>query len=835
MKKHLIQGALTIFCGVLFTNCGDKTVEFQSVADDKIQSFDENFKATFGYIAKGHDWGFGSQASVRTRYAQTDGNMWGPSTEPNRSTQPYVVPAPLTQEQKNKVRDWFQTHRNPSGLSLTWTDFFVQQVYKGADSPTTDCPEVYTAKDGQTQVTGSNQMDYLTAGSKNDHINNFNWGSYSYNQENSMLVWDGTMDTNKGNDFNDQKVYHYDQIMLMRQSSTDCFGYWESFIGKQYNDHFVIISGNTIDKDIPSGASVAGMYFVGFDFNADDNTKALSQQVDRDYYFTDWIVRITEGILPSNEGGGTQGGSGASSTTTYKYYETTEFRKHTNVIQGRIICEDLGATTDSENNRRDIDYNDVVFDAYLISERYYTKYIKTVETYVDGIYQDTKDNGSGEVTTSTNNYTKIVLLAAGGTIPLSVAGQEVHNKFGVDVDVMVNTVNQDQSVGGRSVSGRSPVEFTTSYYNSLKEIPIVVRWGTDVIYLEAHEGGSPQKICVPIGTPWCKERSSIDIGYPDFSDWVHNNGSSPWYNRIQNKLYDNVPSISEMPNETDELVSSNSNNSQQSNTSYTVNPASNEKIVWQDLTGNTSFSSWDSNHKISYATLNQNDSNGKSFGVNSIIRAYVSVSNGFNVQMHSENASFQWTKLVEASSGNNDSHIINGNGYIEYKVTQSALNDIKTGNLALNGMNYKLLAVTIDNTNSTAGSSSSQSQPTTPSSTSGKVLYDSSTNGATSTNGGKIYADASEFTNASGKTLRIYCQNPQEGWDVEVRGKSWGNMNITAWKGTDKANANNFPTAWDGGKNYLDIVLTDTQASMLSREGLMIIVYLVYITQVVLI
>jgi hypothetical protein len=123
--------------------------------------------------------------------------------------------------------------------------------------------------------------------------------------------------------------------------------------------------------------------------------------------------------------------------------------------------------------------------------------------------------------------------------------------------------------------------------------------------------------------------------------------------------------------------------------------------------------------------------------------------------------------------------------------------------------------------------------PSTPS-TGGKVLYDIEKDGAVSTNGGKIYADASEFTNSAGKTLRIYCSNPQGGWDVEVRGKSWGDMNVAAWNNSNKANINTFPTAWDNGRDYLDIELTDTQASMLAREGMMITIYWITVTQVVL-
>lgn len=753
--------------------CTDYDTELTSVADAKIQSFDENFRATFGTIAAGHDWGFGSSETARTRQAYTDGNMWGPSTEPNRSTQPYVVPAPLTQEQKDKVRDWFQTHNKPDGLSLSWTDFFVQQVYKGGTSPTGACPEVYTAKDGETSITGSEKMNYLTAGADNDHIYNFNWGTYSNNSETSIQVWNGTMDPSKGNDFNQQKVYYYDQITLMRSSSTSCFGYHESFIDKHYNDRFVIISGNTIDADIPGEPSVAGMYFVGFDFDADDTSKATSQQVDRDYYFSDWIVRITEGVLPSGSGGG----SGSSSTTTYSYEETTEYHKITNVTQGRIICEDLGATTDSENNRRDIDYNDVVFDAYLISETYLTRYIKTVSTYVDGVYQGTSDNGSYDQTTSTNQYTKIVLQAAGGTIPLTVAGEEVHNKFGVDVDVMVNTVNDGQEINGRAVSGKAPVTFTTSYYSSLRDIPIAVRWSNDVIYLTAHEGGSPQKICVPINTPWCKERSSIDLGYPSFADWVHSNGAEPWYNRVQDRLYDRVPTATEMRSYNDEIVDSNSNSSQQSSTTYTVSPSGCEKSIWSDLNGSTVFpNDWASQSNSITLDLNKvavNDNNNKAFGVGSKIRVYLHTNSTWAIQLcwRDTDDEWKWKQLMYTDNYSSQDHISGNDGYIEYTVTETSLAQIQKAGIVVQGINLIPLMVTVDNTNSTAVPATTQESFSSPTLASGESSVYSSTSGVE--------------LNSTGQTVTDGLSSAGENTEITVHGISDnGNISVTTSDGT---------------------------------------------------
>ena len=64
----------------------------------------------------------------------------------------------------------------------------------------------------------------MACGSKQDHVNNFNGA-------------DG-------------------DIMYMYDSSTDCFGFHDSYGSNYYDDSYVLISGDQIDK------SVAGMYFV---------------------------------------------------------------------------------------------------------------------------------------------------------------------------------------------------------------------------------------------------------------------------------------------------------------------------------------------------------------------------------------------------------------------------------------------------------------------------------------------------------------------------------------------------------------------------------------------
>ena len=258
MNKIINFGAmLTIAAGAMTFNssCSSNDVPSYDPSAEKTALYQENFVKTFGNIDPKNDWGFGQDipcAPKPTKGVNANANEWGGYVE---------VPEPLTEAQIATVTSWFASHPNPQGIAVNWSDFFVQQV------SSTDY--------------GKN-MDKLTCGKAEDHINNFNGGDGSTNG--NVCYW---QDPNNQNN----RRYRSDKIQFMVNSSTECFGYHESrgTFNQQYNDKYVIIPGSMIDS------SVAGMYFVGFDYNSSKGPNS-PENIDADGYYNDWIVKITPGL-----------------------------------------------------------------------------------------------------------------------------------------------------------------------------------------------------------------------------------------------------------------------------------------------------------------------------------------------------------------------------------------------------------------------------------------------------------------------------------------------------------------------------------------------------------
>jgi hypothetical protein len=142
--------------------------------------------------------------------------------------------------------------------------------------------------------------------------------------------------------------------------------------------------------------------------------------------------------------------------------------------QLRIIAEDLSATDGT-----DFDFNDVVIDVNI-----------------------------------ENITANCVLIAAGGTLPLRINGDlEVHEMFGVNTNVMVNTG------AGPTIE---PVSFILNNIVDANDIKLEVFKGNEWIEMTANQGVPAAKIAVFQDFKYCKEREPITSKYPEFKNWVQN-------------------------------------------------------------------------------------------------------------------------------------------------------------------------------------------------------------------------------------------------------------------------------------------------------------------------
>ncbi len=441
MKKLFLMG----FVALGLASCvSDKEVAPQT-QDQKYTAAFESFVG--GKVNPNVNWGFDDQTPLQfdadgelidgLRGHDKNNNQWGKYVE---------VPDSINELIREKVTKYFTETKNPQGVAVNWSDYFCQQV---------------------SSTERGRNMDFLySGGMKEEHINDFNNGNGGGKRNVGMKL--------RPNDTNNcVEEDYYDGITLMTNSSTTSFAFHNSYDATYYEDNYVIIPGEVIDAAYPNmQPSLAGMWFVGFDYEHDKTHMGENDIVERDFYFNDWIVRISPGIYKESD---------------------------------RVFAEDLIDGSLDNLDISDWDFNDAVFDV-----RFVTQYGWSAER---------------------GNYTEksaiITLWAAGGTKSLTIAGREVHELFGQSTGTMINT----NASGG--VDGLAPVIFRVEVGDNVTnaiDIPVKVN-GTE---LEAKQGDATQKMAVAYGTKWMKERKIITGSYTSFKDYVKNNDPLDWYKTVTN-------------------------------------------------------------------------------------------------------------------------------------------------------------------------------------------------------------------------------------------------------------------------------------------------------------
>ena len=512
MKKYLMTGMAAIAFCAAFTSCSkdENLYDLNAIKEMETakvyEAYNEAFIATFGQVHPDQTWGFGSHAG--TRAYNPDANIWG-------STYHLDVPQVITEEQKKRVIAYFQNNQfNPGLGSQNLTEFFVQQVYKGGEengkyvnimkATTPLTTEQYESAGMTSPQYGSNHMDRLFANNNpDDHMGNYNNGNMSWNQNVENTNPNIQYLNPRGNG------QHADQIQYMYNTQATGFGYHCSEPSIQYDDHYVLVDGSVIDAWATTygngiGESVSGRAFVGFDFDlltpADwytddnfkitdlssaitlctdgDNTKSLAYfGLDGDYKYNNqpvkflhqnatnmisgeirysvdnncgiqdlqqpWGKTFNRAIIDGLIRDGFRPVKGAPSTwikpeITRDYYFSDWI---VSIVPGnttieepnkvRIMAEDLNATAvkaegDIENS--DWDFNDVVFD----------------------------------VTFNENGTATVQLIAAGGVLPLTVDGHEVHEAFGESIDSKTGWYPMINTGGIAQVSGATAQPFTVT-------------------------------------------------------------------------------------------------------------------------------------------------------------------------------------------------------------------------------------------------------------------------------------------------------------------------------------------------------------------------------------
>lgn len=695
MKKYLITGAMALLAGFYLTSCTHDDIEYSSLYEEKTQSYDKVFKELYGSIDPNHDWGFKSLGSAYsgtralTRGEDINGNIW---------YQNWERPVNVTNQEMDpdgKVVRYFKQKRGENEITITWDNYWVQQVYK-SNNP-------YTAVDNLNTYNASEKMNHLlcydhSAAGGYEHAYDFNAG------DNTTTFTD------------QENGYVYIGTTLMKDmgsySGTNAqFGYHNSVDSKNHFEYF-IVAGETID---PNDPLLAGHYYVGFDFSCTGSNPNM--QVERDHKYDDWIVRISPATRKTSTG--PQGGGGE--TTTSKKYKADQ---HKILARGRVFVEDL-----YNASREDLDFNDAVFDAIIWE---ITRGTVTVE-----------DNGTKtfvrDETIAAKNSVEISLLAAGGTIPLKIAGDkfgEVHEVFasttpGISGVTMVNTRGNYSEAFGSYVNGVTPVykkfDYTEELANknpediTLNDIQVSVFWkaGDYTAAAILNNGGTqfdeegniikqtdaPHMLCAPIRTRWATERKNIMEGYPGFRSYVNNSSNSGvWESATQESSFnlyeDNPTPLKYGTMNLDDCI--------YYDNIETIIVMDGIVLNWQTGSGNTAPVDLGTNFNANVIITPENLFSNAGLAVGDVIRLYCSkkAEGDFNLKVYGGH----WEKYVPINgwsydgdgtiSSSSAKEVFNTNGYIEIPITTDNIAAFTTisnwgGAIILQGHNLNLEGISI--------------------------------------------------------------------------------------------------------------------------------------------
>lgn len=647
MNKYLMIGAAALALGgASLTSCSNEKDLYDPTANAQkfLSDYAEAFYKVFGTPDQNQDWGFGdgtTRAGIDVNdqdvaathdYHNMNANEWADPT-PGKEFGGWIVPDSLTEGQKARVRAYFQANPNLTYQDPHWRHFFVQQTYKGGDAVGANSTEALVTSDNNTYT--SDNMNLLSVGQENIHINNFNGGSYSgsslnnyegaINQNGSVNVLDSGYTANEF-----AQHHHADQITFMvNVDDTSCFGYHNSGANVQKNNKAALVDAAVIDawaelkKDSLQAINAYGekvvdkwnRSFLGFDLAIREVEEVALEDWNNPgnpYYavysqapespLVAWdgekVIEIASGY--DSETWATLFNEGyeyirKSDGTAIPFVDTNQnFYTAAKKVVLYQTTQAQGAVRDSCVVLKDIEGHQAVINLPLLrsladqgylpvyntsltqwvqvgsGDGYFSDWIVTL-TKAERLPQNTTPGGGGEVrdasydvciiaedlsaseksdfdfndvvfnvTYDNETTAKVQLLAAGGTLPLTVAGREVHAEFGYpNIDPATGKLHMINT--GVDVLGATAQPFTVTGLNRAlkgKDIVIKVKKGNtgddsvDWIELTANKGEAAAKIAVTQGFEYCKEFQDINGKYPLFNDWVQDK-SVVWYSNVE--------------------------------------------------------------------------------------------------------------------------------------------------------------------------------------------------------------------------------------------------------------------------------------------------------------
>ena len=480
MSRVVILPLCAMFTACSEYNPTDLTVQQAAT----INEYTRNFVTRYGDIDPNHTWGFGNvtselpSMSTRIEYDRGD----------NEDNYNYSEPPAFNKYDENgdetaaykKILERFRTETESDDVFFIWGTFYVQHIHSTSNKQ----------KDPETGEETEVDDVYFAARDFKNPNRNVDYTTTNPNPKTGEKI----SGLNNKNTVDEEKYRGEDGNSFTMFAG---LGYDSEDDKPQFK--CVKEDGSDIENCKYIILLIDGNFYLGFDLGYGGG-------------YTDWIIRI----IPS-------GGKKNEDTTKY-----------------RIMCEDLGSTSD-------FDFNDIVFDYDPLAV--------------------TENNVQGNITYDIT----IMVQAAGGTLPVYISSNNVPTISDEVHYILTKNTNFEQD---NTSDTKIPVNVGFAGFNNGKSIPAKPKtikglqskdpasiklyrkspftdskWQGAITELiphgieqipQNHNGAAPFKICVPVTTKWTIENGDIGEAYNGFDKWVENEAEN-----TTNAGFDKVPSWTE--------------------------------------------------------------------------------------------------------------------------------------------------------------------------------------------------------------------------------------------------------------------------------------------------